>query len=87
MPIGTVKWFDARKGFGFILKEGDADVFVHFSRIQADGFRSLRDGEKVEYEEVSGEKGLSAQWVKRLGKHAKAKVKVRAKARIAASNA
>jgi CspA family cold shock protein len=66
MPTGIVKWFDAKKGFGFIVNAEGKDVFVHFSVIDGDGFRSLRDGESVEYEEHSGEKGLLAKGVKRL---------------------
>jgi CspA family cold shock protein len=71
MCVGTVKWFDSKKGFGFILNPEGTDVFVHFSSIQGDGFRSLRDGEQVEYEEVSGAKGLSAQAVRRVAERAK----------------
>lgn len=67
MCVGTVKWFDSKKGFGFILNSEGSDVFVHFSSIQGDGFRSLKDGERVEYEQIAGNKGLSAQTVKRLG--------------------
>jgi cold shock protein len=66
MATGTVKWFDAKKGFGFILGPEGQDVFVHFSAIQGDGFRSLKDGEQVDYESIAGAKGLSAQNVKRL---------------------
>src|SRR4051812_47779026 len=66
MPVGTVKWFDSKKGFGFVLSPEGKDVFVHFSSIQADGFRSLREGEQVEYEQIEGEKGLLAKDVKRL---------------------
>jgi cold shock protein len=66
MATGTVKWFDAKKGFGFILGPEGQDVFVHFSAIQGDGFRSLKDGEQVDYESIEGAKGLSAQNVKRL---------------------
>ena len=66
MARGTVKWFDAKKGFGFIIGPEGKDVFVHFSSIDGDGFRSLKDGEQVEYDPVEGEKGLSAQKVKRL---------------------
>lgn len=62
---GAVKWFDAKKGFGFILSPEGKDVFVHFSSIEGDGFRSLKDGETVEYELVSGEKGLHAKQVRR----------------------
>lgn len=65
---GIVKWFDVKKGFGFILNANGDDVFVHFSAIHSDGFKVLKDGEDVEYEEVAGPKGLSAANVKRLGK-------------------
>ena len=71
MPIGTVKWFDVKKGFGFIINADGKDVFVHFSSIEGDGFRSLKDGEKVEYEQTSGEKGLHAQHVRRINTPAK----------------
>ena len=66
MPVGSVKWFDSKKGFGFILSPEGEDVFVHFSSIEGDGFRSLKDGEQVEYEMTRGQKGLSAQHVRRL---------------------
>jgi CspA family cold shock protein len=66
MPTGTVKWFDVKKGFGFIVNADGKDVFVHFTSIEGDGFRSLKDGEKVEYEETGGAKGLSAKSVRRL---------------------
>lgn len=65
MPIGTVKWFDAKKGFGFILGEAGEDVFVHFSVIEGDGFRSLKDGEQVAYDMERGAKGLLARSVRR----------------------
>jgi cold shock protein len=71
MTIGTVKWFDSKKGFGFIMNPEGMDVFVHFSSIEGDGFRSLKDGEKVEFDQISGAKGLSAQAVKRIGERAK----------------
>jgi CspA family cold shock protein len=66
MPTGTVKWFDSKKGFGFILSPEGKDVFVHFSSIVGGGFRSLRDGEPVEYEQIQGEKGLLAKNVRRV---------------------
>ena len=66
MPTGNVKWFDSKKGFGFILNPEGKDVFVHFSSIEGEGFRSLKDGEAVDYEQVQGEKGLLAQHVRRL---------------------
>jgi CspA family cold shock protein len=58
---GTVKWFDAKKGYGFINREDGDDVFVHYSAIQGEGFRSLEDGQKVEFEVVQGRKGLEAK--------------------------
>jgi CspA family cold shock protein len=57
---GTVKWFNASKGYGFIEREGGPDVFVHFSAIQGDGFRSLQEGQKVEFTIEKGPKGLQA---------------------------
>lgn len=66
MATGTVKWFDSKKGFGFVVNPDGKDVFVHFSSIVGDGFRSLKEGEPVEYEEIAGTKGLSAQQVRRL---------------------
>jgi CspA family cold shock protein len=70
MLVATVKWFDAKKGFGFLVNSEGKDVFVHYSSIQGDGFRSLEDGETVEYEQVEGPKGLHAQEVKRLNQPA-----------------
>jgi CspA family cold shock protein len=66
MPTGPVKWFDAKKGFGFIVGPSGQDVFVHFSSIDGDGFRALRDGETVEYELTSGAKGFAAAHVKHM---------------------
>ena len=67
MATGTVKWFNAEKGFGFISQQdGAPDVFVHFSAIQKSGYRSLEEGEKVEFEVKQGPKGLQAENV-RLG--------------------
>ncbi|TFG94595.1 MAG: cold-shock protein [Calditrichales bacterium] len=57
---GSVKWFDKKKGYGFINREEGDDVFVHFSAIQGEGFRALEDGQKVEFEVVQGRKGLEA---------------------------
>jgi CspA family cold shock protein len=57
---GTVKWFDEKKGFGFITREGEKDVFVHYTAIQGDGYRKLEDGQKVEFVIVEGRKGLEA---------------------------
>ena len=66
MPSGTVKWFDSKKGFGFVISPEGKDVFVHFSVIEGEGFRSLKEGELVEYEITEGPKGLLAQKVRRL---------------------
>ncbi len=67
MATGTVKWFNADKGFGFIQQAGGDDVFVHFSAIQSSGFRTLDEGEQVEFEVQQGPKGLQAANVRRLG--------------------
>jgi CspA family cold shock protein len=66
MVTGTVKWFDVKKGFGFLVNAAGKDVFVHFSSIEGDGFRALKDGELVEYEEVDSGKGLAARNVRRV---------------------
>jgi cold shock protein len=66
MAIGTVKWFNADKGFGFITQEGGPDVFVHFSAIQGDGYRNLDENDKVEFEVTSGPKGPNAANVRRI---------------------
>ncbi|MCI0499502.1 MAG: cold-shock protein [Planctomycetales bacterium] len=65
MAVGTVKWFDEKKGFGFIIPEdGGADLFVHHSNIVTEGFRTLKDGQKVQFEPAQGKKGLEATQVK-----------------------
>ena len=66
MVTGTVKWFNAEKGYGFIEQENGEDVFVHFTAIQGDGFRTLEDGQKVEFEIVQGNRGPQAANVVRL---------------------
>lgn len=66
MKTGTVKWFNAKKGFGFISDEEGNDIFVHFSALQMDGFKVLEEGEKVQFEVVKGEKGPQAANVIRL---------------------
>ena len=65
MPVGSVKWFNEAKGFGFISQEGGEDVFVHYSSIQGSGFRTLADGERVEFEVTRGPKGLQATNVRK----------------------
>ena len=60
MKQGTVKWFSEEKGFGFIAVEGEKDVFVHFSSIQKDGFKTLKEGDKVEFEVEDGARGPQA---------------------------
>jgi cold shock protein len=65
MAQGTVKWFNDAKGFGFITQEGGEDVFVHFSAIQAQGFKSLAEGDRVEFEVTRGPKGLQAANVRK----------------------
>jgi CspA family cold shock protein len=64
MATGVVKWFNAEKGFGFISREGADDVFVHFSQIQGTGYRSLEEGQRVEFDVAPGRKGEEAQNVR-----------------------
>lgn len=61
MPEGTVKWFNASKGFGFIEQENGTDVFVHFSAIKTEGYKSLDEGARVQFDVVAGPKGPSAE--------------------------
>ena len=68
MPEGKVKWFNPQKGYGFISTEEGQDIFVHFSNISSDGFRSLREGALVSFEIIEGDKGLRAEKVVAKGK-------------------
>lgn len=63
---GTVKWFNAEKGYGFIAVDGGADVFVHYTAIQADGYKSLDEGQRVEFEVTQGQKGPQADQVRAI---------------------
>ena len=63
---GTVKWFNASKGFGFIQRQSGEDIFVHFSAIMAEGYKTLNEGQAVEFEVISGPKGLQASNVTAL---------------------
>ncbi len=63
MVHGTVKWFSADKGFGFIEVEGEDDVFVHWSKIKSDGYKTLEDGQSVEFDVITGDKGREANEV------------------------
>jgi len=66
MKNGVVKWFNAEKGFGFISVEGEDDVFVHFSAIMSDGYKTLEEGQEVQFEVVDGTKGPQASNVSRI---------------------
>jgi len=67
MPTGTVKWFDDRKGFGFIEPDGGGeDVFVHFAAVQGEGYKTLEEGQQVQFEIVQGDKGLQAANVSKV---------------------
>jgi CspA family cold shock protein len=66
MPQGKVKWFNDAKGFGFITQESGQDVFVHFSAIAGDGYRSLKEGDAVEFDVTRGPKGLQASNVRKV---------------------
>ena len=66
MPQGTIKWFSNQKGYGFITQDDGKDVFVHYSGIQAEGFKALEEGQRVEFEITTGPKGEQATNVKKL---------------------
>ena len=66
MPTGTVKWFKNEKGFGFIAQDGGPDVFVHHTAIQGEGYKSLNEGDRVEFQVIQGEKGPKAENVVKL---------------------
>ncbi|MGD0820191.1 MAG: cold-shock protein [Desulfomonilia bacterium] len=66
MATGTVKWFNEKKGFGFITQDGGSDVFVHYSAIKGDGFKTLTEGDKVTFEVTNGPKGPQASNVMKL---------------------
>jgi CspA family cold shock protein len=66
MPKGRVKWFNENRGYGFITQENGRDVFVHFSAIEGEGFKTLAEGEEVEFEVIESEKGLQAAKVVKL---------------------
>jgi cold shock protein len=67
MRKGKVKWFNEKKGYGFIIQEDGSDLFVHFSGIAGSGFKTLREGDEVEYDVVDGPKGAQASNVSRVG--------------------
>lgn len=66
MPRGSVKWFDDRKGYGFIARDGGKDIFVHFSAVEGNGFKTLSEGDTVEFEIVNGPKGEQATNVQKV---------------------
>ncbi len=67
MAQGTVKWFSNQKGYGFITQENGKDIFVHFSAVQGDGYKTLQEGDKVDFEVSQGPKGEQATNVKKVG--------------------
>ena len=66
VAVGTVKWFNSEKGYGFIAVDGGSDVFVHYSAIQMDGYKSLEEGQRVEFEVTQGQKGPQAANIRAL---------------------
>ena len=68
MLVGKVKWFNNEKGYGFIIKENYDDIFVHYSQIQDEGFKTLEEGQVVEFDLITGDKGLQAQNVFKITK-------------------
>lgn len=64
MATGTVKWFDPKKGFGFVVNDDGKDVFIHYTSIDGDGFRCLKNGETVEYDQLDSDKGLQGRNVR-----------------------
>ncbi len=76
MAENKVKWFDSRKGFGFIVQDDGTDLFVHFSAIKVEGYKTLREGDLVKYEVIKGDKGLQAAEVEVLEKAKRAKKEV-----------
>ena len=66
MPQGTVKWFDDSKGFGFLQEDGGEDVFVHHTAIEMEGFKTLSEGDRVEFEKTQGPKGPKAEHVRKI---------------------
>lgn len=66
MAVGTVRWFNEKKGYGFISQDSGEDVFVHYSEIRGEGFRTLQQGDRVEFEVTEGKKGLQAIGVTRI---------------------
>jgi cold shock protein len=71
MASGKIKWFDNKRGFGFILQDSGLDVFVHHTGIEGEGFKTLHEGDLVNYELVSGEKGPKAERVQRIARPAR----------------
>ncbi len=67
MPVGRVKWFNNAKGYGFIVQEGGPEVFVHYSAIQGDGYKTLVEGQQVEFEIAQSDKGPQAANVNKMG--------------------